>query len=134
MSPNARPPLITVIIPTYNRSWGLRRAVASVLAQTFPDFELIITDDASGDETEAICRTFDDFRIRYFRQPLNVGIGRNWGFGLSQARAPFVSLLMDDDGYYPTFLSDRMARSRPSPTHGWCIQVITSSNQMGPGR
>ena len=48
--------LVTVIVPTYNRSWGLRRAVESVLVQTFPNFQLLIVDDASTDETEQVAR------------------------------------------------------------------------------
>ena len=110
-------PEVSIVIPTYNHA-RMQRAVDIVL-RTYENFEVVIADDASADETETTARSFTDLRIRYFRQPLNVGIGRNWGFGLSQARGRFVSLLMDDDGYFPTFLVDRMAASPPSPTLGW---------------
>ena len=127
-------PEVSIVIPTYNRAERMQRAVESVLVQTYENFEVVIADDASADETETTARSFTDLRIRYFRQPLNVGIGRNWGFGLSQARGRFVSLLMDDDGYFPTFLVDRMAALSAFPDAWLVSQAITSSNQMGPGR
>jgi glycosyltransferase involved in cell wall biosynthesis len=101
-------PQVTVILPTYNRSWGLRRAVASVLAQTYSEFELLIVDDASTDDTEAVARSFADPRVRYVRQPHNVGIGANWGEGLRRAVTPYVCFLMDDDFQSPTFLENRV--------------------------
>jgi glycosyltransferase involved in cell wall biosynthesis len=110
VSPNdnaEQPPRISVIIPTYNRSWGLRRAVDSVLAQTFAAFEIIIADDHSTDDTEALARSYPDRRIHYFRQPHNVGVAANWGAGLRRASAPWVGFLMDDDYYEPAFLEAR---------------------------
>ena len=68
-------PLITTIIPTYQRPKLLRRAIKSVLNQTFPHFQVCVYDNASGDETEAIVQEFiaKDSRIQYFRQE------KNWG-------------------------------------------------------
>ena len=108
-------PAVSVIIPTYNRSWGLRRAVGSVLAQTFLDFELIITDDASVDDTPEVVRSFADPRVRYYRQSHNVGVSRNWGTGVELAHGEFVALLMDDDRYEPKFLARRVAALRAHP-------------------
>jgi glycosyltransferase involved in cell wall biosynthesis len=56
-------PKVSVIIPTYNRSFLLRRAIQSVLSQTFQDFELIIVDDASTDDTDALVKSFEDDQI-----------------------------------------------------------------------
>ncbi|HVK12267.1 MAG TPA: glycosyltransferase family 2 protein [Gemmataceae bacterium] len=108
-------PAVSVVIPTFNRSWGLTRAVESVLAQTFADFELVITDDTSPDDTETVARSFSDPRVRYHRQPANVGVARNWGTGIELARGEFVALLMDDDRYEPDFLARRVAALRADP-------------------
>jgi glycosyltransferase involved in cell wall biosynthesis len=103
--PQAR---VTVVLPTYNRSWGLRRAIASVLGQTYRALEVVVMDDASTDDTEAVARSFADARVRYHRQPANVGIGRNWGDGLRRAATPYVCFLMDDDFQSATFLENRV--------------------------
>ena len=64
-------PKVSVIIPTYNRAHYLQRAIDSVLNQTFQDFEIIIVDDASTDETPKVVEVFHDWRIRYFRHETN---------------------------------------------------------------
>ncbi len=116
MTLNPQPPHVTVVIPTYNRSWGLRRAVDSVLTQSFAVYELVIVDDASSDDTEVFARSFTDRRVRYHRQPANVGIAPNWGTGIDLARGEYIALLMDDDGYEPTFLERRVAALLRYPT------------------
>ncbi len=105
---NPGPPHVTVVIPTYNRSWGLKRAIVSVLAQTFADFELIVSDDASTDDTPEVARSFTDSRIVYQRNANNLGIPGNWGAGLWLARGEYVCFLMDDDYYDPDFLTNRV--------------------------
>jgi glycosyltransferase involved in cell wall biosynthesis len=105
---NESPSPVTVVIPTYNRSWGLKRALQSVVGQTYPHVEVIVMDDCSTDNTEALARSFADPRVHYVRQPCNVGIGRNWGDGLRRATTPYVCFLMDDDFYAPTFLENRV--------------------------
>lgn len=101
-------PTVSVIIPTYNRSWGLIRAVDKVLSQTFQDFELIIVDDFSQDDTPQVIQTLQDPRIKYFRQSHNVGVAQNWGTGLKLAQGEFVTFLMDDDFYQSDFLENRI--------------------------
>lgn len=108
-------PIVSVIIPTYNRTWGLKRAVESVLAQSFTDFELLIIDDASENETSRLVGALTDSRIRYVRQERNVGVAENWGTGLRLARGTFVAWLMDDDRYEPPFLANRVAALEENP-------------------
>jgi glycosyltransferase involved in cell wall biosynthesis len=108
-------PTVSVIIPTYNRSWGLIRAVNKVLCQTFQDFEIIIVDDFSQDDTPQVVETLQDPRIRYFRQPQNVGVAQNWGTGLEMAQGEFVCFLMDDDFYEPQFLENRISALQANP-------------------
>ena len=66
-------PLVSVVIPTYNRAHLLKDAIQSVLVQTFTDFEIIIVDDGSTDDTRELINSFDDPRIRYVKQE-NAGV------------------------------------------------------------
>src|SRR5260370_16943063 len=87
----------------------LQRALASLLGQSFRDFELIISDNASTDDTRAVCEALAsrDSRIRYIRQPLNLGPIRNFDFLLTQARAPYFICPPHShawDPHYPEYL------------------------------
>jgi len=124
-------PRVSVVIPTYNRTWGLKRAIASVLSQTFPDFELIITDDASAEDTPEVARSFADPRLRYYRQSNNVGVSRNWGTGVELAHGEFVALLMDDDRYEPKFLARRVAALRAHPGSSFAFSGYRVVDQAG---
>ncbi len=101
----AAAPLITTVIPTYRRPALLRRAVRSVLAQTFPKFEVCVYDNASGDDTGKVVQelTATDSRVKYFCHPQNIGAGPNFVFGMSRVQTPFFSLLSDDDVLLPDF-------------------------------
>jgi glycosyltransferase involved in cell wall biosynthesis len=92
-------PRLTVLLPTYNRAASLPRAIDSVLAQTRGDFELLISDNASTDDTKDVCARYAelDRRVRHFRQPINRGPIPNFNWLLEQARSEFVLLLADDD-------------------------------------
>jgi len=100
-------PFYSVIIPTYNRSPFLKKAVLSVLAQTCPDFELIIIDDGSRDATDRMVGQFGDPRLRYFYQP-NRGVASARNRGLSQARGEFMAFLDSDDWWR----KEKLARFR----------------------
>lgn len=92
-------PKISVIICTYNRAALLERAVASVLMQTEADFELLIVDDASIDETEKIVEAWlvKDKRIKYFKNDHNLGIAKSRNYGVSLAQGEFIAMLDSDD-------------------------------------
>jgi glycosyltransferase involved in cell wall biosynthesis len=92
-------PRCSVILPTYNRIETLPRAVASVLAQDEPDFELLIVDDASTDATGAWLSRLSDPRIRTIRLGRNAGPSAARNRGLEAARAPVVAFLDSDDVY-----------------------------------
>ena len=110
----ARQIKVSIITPTYNRAALLSRAVKSVLRQTMPDFELIIIDDASTDETEEVVRSFEDSRIRYIKRTINhLKMFRKTGEsdnprndGLKQARGKYISYLDSDDMYQSSFLQE----------------------------
>ncbi len=90
---------LTVLLPTYNRAASLPRAIRSVLDQTQSDLELLISDNASDDDTRAMCEGFAarDARVTYFRQPVNRGPIANFNWLLSRASTEFTLLLADDD-------------------------------------
>jgi len=92
-------PLCSVILPTYNRIATLPRAVASVLAQDEPNFELLIVDDASTDATGMWLSALSDPRIRTIRLEHNAGPSAARNRGLEVARAPVVAFLDSDDIY-----------------------------------
>src|SRR5262245_14062805 len=92
-------PLVSIGLPTYNRASMLPRAIESVLAQTHANIELVLSDNASTDETETICREAQarDPRINYIRQAVNIGLIANFKFVLREARGAFFMWLSDDD-------------------------------------
>jgi glycosyltransferase involved in cell wall biosynthesis len=94
-------PAISVITPTYNRSVSLRRAILSVQGQTLSDYEHIIVDDSSQDDTESIVRSLSDTRIRYFRFDEWRGANPARNAGIEKARAGLLTFLDSDDEFLP---------------------------------
>ena len=90
-------PRVSVIVTTYNRASLLLRAVDSVLAQTYEDYELIIVDDCSTDDTPELTITFEDSRIRAVRHEDNMGQSAAQNTGIRLARGEYVAFLDDDD-------------------------------------
>jgi glycosyltransferase involved in cell wall biosynthesis len=104
-------------LPVYNGAATVGRAIIALLGQTFADFELIISDNASTDATEEICRDFArrDERIRYVRQPRNRGPAANFVFVLAEARAPLFMWAAADDHWQPEFLAANVEVLRANP-------------------
>ena len=102
-------PKVSVCIPTYNRSHYLVYAVNSVLQQTYTDWELIICDDASSDNTTELVKGWDDQRIRYLRHPENIGRSRNMRSGFDTAVGEYFLKFDDDDAIAPEFLAKTVA-------------------------
>ncbi len=94
-------PTVSVIIPTRNRAELLKRAVKSVLNQTFQDFELIVVSDGSTDTTQAVVESFNDPRIIFFRHDTSQGASAARNTGLSRAQALYSAFLDDDDEWLP---------------------------------
>lgn len=104
----SRPPLVSVGMPVFNGERFLREALESVLNQTFTDFELIVSDNASTDSTPEIIRSYvrHDRRIRYHRQAANIGIARNWNFVAKLARGRYFKFASANDEYAANLLTD----------------------------
>jgi hypothetical protein len=103
------PPKISVLLPTYSRRHILPRTIASVFAQNEKDFELIIVDDCSVDDTSTYLASLNDPRIRVLRPPNNLGTAGARNLGLEAARADIVALLDDDDVFLERRLSAPLA-------------------------
>lgn len=93
----------SIIIPVFNKEKFVGNTLKSVLSQTFTDYEIIIVNDGSTDQSEAVIQSFSDKRIRYFsKENEGVAIARN--FGIDQAKSEFVCFLDADDFWYPNLL------------------------------
>jgi len=95
---NKIPPLVSIAIPTYNRAnTFLKESLASAINQTYQNIEVIVSDNCSTDNTELVVKSFNDSRIRYFRQKENIGGINNANYCLDQAKGIYFTLLHDDN-------------------------------------
>jgi len=118
MASEITPPEVTVIIPTYNRGWTLRRAIDSVLAQTFRDFELIVVDDGSEDNTADILADYGT-DIRVIRQA-NAGVSAARNAGIRAAGGEYIAFLDSDDAWLPEKLQVQMDYFNTHPADVIC--------------
>ena len=96
-------PYFSIVIPVYNKEKFVAKTLKSVLSQTFSDFEIIIVNDGSNDNSEAIIQTFQDDRIQFYsKKNEGVAIARN--FGIEKATADYICFLDADDYWFPNFL------------------------------
>jgi len=147
-------PLITTIIPTYRRPRLLGRAIRSVLAQTYPYFQVFVFDNASGDDTTKVVAEYaaSDSRVKYFCRPENIGPFKNIAEALEHVETPFFSFLSDDDLLLPdmyqvtvagidefpeamisvavTIYVDEQGRVLEVPTSGWRPGLYTPPEGM----
>ena len=112
-------PAVSIILPTYRRLGHLREAVASVLAQTVPDWELIVIDDGSADDTVAWLESLAESRMRILAHPHtgNPALLRNVALG--HARARWIAFLDSDDRWAPTKLERQLALHAENPHLRW---------------
>jgi len=119
---------VSVIIPLFNKAPYIERALRSVAAQTFGDFEIIVVDDGSTDAGVKIVECFDDARLRIIKQD-NAGPGAARNRGLREAGGEFVAFLDADDEWLPEFLSESVALLDQNPNAG----AVTSGYSAFPG-
>lgn len=92
--------MISVIIPTYNRGYIIEKSIKSILNQTYKDFELIIVDDGSSDNTEEVVNSIKDDRIRYIRYENNQGACHARNVGIKEAKGDYITFHDSDDYCY----------------------------------
>lgn len=102
--------LVSVVIPTYNRSSELARAIKSVLVQNWQAFEILVVDDGSESDIKSVCDAFKDTRIRYFRNSVhkNANVARNKG--VQEALGTYIAMLDSDDEFLPNHIERRLEK------------------------
>ncbi len=116
-------PLVSVILPTYNRADTLGTAMRSVLDQTHGNLELIVVDDASYDNTPALVAALDDGRVRYVRLSENSGPSRARNVGIGHAQGEYIAFQDSDDEWHPRKLEHQLSLFR---THEYVDIVVCS--------
>ena len=126
-------PIITTVIPTYRRPDLLRRAIRSVLDQTYPHFQVCVYDNASNDGTSEVVSALArrDSRVHYHCHPQNIGSQENFRFGVSHVDTPFFNLLSDDDFLLPEFFAQAMSALQKHPEAAFFFGGILSVDPDG---
>lgn len=108
---------ISVIIPTYNRSKQIKKSIESVLRQSYADFEVLIVDDASTDDTQAVVEAIPDKRIRYIKLETNQGAAGARNEGVRQAQGSIIAFQDSDDVWRPEKLERQLAYWQAHPEY-----------------
>ena len=124
-------PQVSVCIPAYHGGEALRQAIASVLAQRYTDFELLVIDDASPEDLSQLVAQFDDPRLVYRRNPHNLGPQGNWNRCLALARGRYFKLLPHDDLLHPDCLTRQVAVLEQDLTQQLAL-VFCARDVIGP--
>ena len=126
-------PRVSIGLPTFDGERYLAAAIESILGQTYGDFELIVSDNASTDGTAAICRDFAarDRRVVCFRQERNLGQGPNHNFCVGRARGEYFRWAADDDLLEPQYLEKCVARLEADPGAVLCHSATRIVGERG---
>ena len=130
---NTGNPKVSVCLMTYNGAATVERALTTLLAQTCRDYELIISDDHSTDDTLAICRRLANghAQVRFIRPERNLGAYGNMRFALSQARGKYFVWACQDDYWEPQFLEKLVAALEELPTAVGAQGRVSEYQMMG---
>lgn len=126
-------PLVSVIMPTWNRAFTIGEAIQSLISQSYPDWELLVCDDASTDRTADVVHGFDDPRIRYLSLLKSNGAGAR-NHGLAAARGTYIAYLDSDNIWHPLYLemmlSRLMAEGGPMLAYAGYLDTVTEGAQV----
>lgn len=114
-------PRVSVIMPSYNHARYIRSAIESVLSQTFEDFELLVSDDGSSDDTASVVAQIDDPRLSFVANSVNRGAGIVTNELIARARGQFIALLNSDDEWVSDKLERQVRILDEQPTLGACF-------------
>ena len=112
-------PRVSICIPSYNCGAFIGKTIQSVLNQTYQDFEIIVVDDCSTDNSEEVIKSFKDPRIRFFRNEKNLGMVPNTNKAVRLARGEFVDILHPDDYYAPKMIETALKAFSENPDVGF---------------
>lgn len=125
-------PTVSVIIPTCNRPELVKKAIRSVLNQTYQDFEIIVVDDGIKKRAEEAVKSFTDQRIRYIKHNQNRGGAAARNTGIRAAQGEFIAFLDDDDQWLPEKLEIQMEEFINTPAEvGFCFTAVTQKRDEG---
>ena len=126
--------LVSIIMPSFNTGKFIAETIESVLNQTYKNWELLIVDDCSTDDTAAIVKNFDDARIKFFRNEKNSGAAFSRNFALQKARGEWIAFLDSDDLWLPEKL-ERQLTFMTTNNYKFCGTsnnlIDENSNDMG---
>jgi len=126
-------PLISVIIPTRNRTEVLKRSVKSVLKQTYKNYEIIIIDDNSNCDYKNAIEEFHSDKIRYFRNSKNIGGSLSRNVGIKNAKGKYIAFLDDDDEFLPEKLQLQLSKFKNTEFNNlgfvYCLQKCVDDNE-----
>ena len=126
-------PAVSVLMPVYNTGVYLREAIASVLCQTFTDFEFLVFNDGSTDDSVAVIRSFGDARIKLFDQHLNTGYVAHLNRGIELATGKYIARMDSDDVCHPQRLEKQVSFMEAHPGVGICgtwFDIIGEPDQV----
>src|SRR3989344_794912 len=123
-------PLFSIVIPTYNKSEDLKNAINSVFKQTYKDFELIISDNDSSDNTKQIVNSYKEIRIKYFKNSKNIGRIKNVERAINLTKGKYVILQGDDDYLYSKYCLLSLSKIIKNKDYGF-VRLNYASNKDG---
>jgi glycosyltransferase involved in cell wall biosynthesis len=126
-------PLVSICIPTFNGAKYFRECLDSVLAQKFTDFEVLVVDDQSSDETLSIAQRYAtyDYRIRVIQNKRNLGLVGNWNRCVELAQGEWIKFVFQDDLIAPTCLEQMLAASKPESSIICCRRNFVIETGVG---
>jgi glycosyltransferase involved in cell wall biosynthesis len=120
-------PKVSILIPTYNYAHYIGEAIESALKQTYTDFELIIVDDQSKDNTDEVVTAYlGDPRIKYYKNKVNLGLAANFNEALKYAKGEYIKYLLADDLFHPRLLEKMVPVMDQYPN----VSLVTSRRDM----
>ena len=120
MDENLKAPLVSVVMPVYNGEKYLKEAIDSILNQTFTDFELLLINDASTDNSEEIINSYNDSRIIYIKNEQNLGLIKTLNKGLDLAKGEFIARMDQDDISHSERFEKQLIIFKKNPEIGVC--------------
>ena len=124
-------PKVTIFLLTWNRAHLLRHSLASVMAQDYPDYRVVVLDNASTDDTERVVKGFEHPRLTYIRHEMNIGQWRNANFAMDSNTSPYLSLFHDDDAMLPGFIETSVRALDEHPSAAFSFSLVTLIDANG---
>ena len=125
-------PGVSIVVPTFNRGYCIGSCLESALAQTYGEFELIVVDDASSDDTAVRVKSLKDSRVRYLRHDVNRGGAAARNTGIHASTGEFVAFLDSDDVWHPEKVEEQVAALRQlGPAWGLSYTWMSSVDSSG---